>query len=168
MAAKARAAQAEAAKTPADASPADAAKPETSAAVMRTGEDIGADLLQELALTVATTASRERLRKRVLVALVAAGVLLAGVAATGGVETARNMPLMLVGILCMAPVLPLALVWGVRNRALLNAAAANAAVDHSKLAAAVRLVEKKRLGPSTALAMVLRPIPPQGRVAGSG
>lgn len=146
-----------AASAPAATAPADAPEPETSAAVMRTGETIGADLLQELALTVATTAARERLRKRVLVVLLAAGVLLAGLGASGGIETARNMPLMLVGILCLAPVLPLSLIWGVRNRALLNAAAANAAVDHKKLAAAVRLVEKERLGPSTALAMVLRP-----------
>jgi hypothetical protein len=46
--------------------------------------------------------------------------------------------------------------WGVRNRALLNVAADNAAVDHKALARAVRLVEKNRAGPSTALATVLQ------------
>lgn len=128
---------------------------ETSAAIMHAGEAIGADLLQELATAVAKTASRERLRKRVTVALLLVGALAAAIGLLGGYETGRSLPLVAFGALCAAPVLPLFLAWGVRNRALLNAAAADAAVDHRVLAAAVRLVEKNNLGPSLALSASL-------------
>lgn len=128
---------------------------ETSTAIMHAGEAIGADLLQELATAVAKTASRERLRKRVTIALLAVGALAVVVGLLGGFETARSLPLVAFGGLCAMPVLPLFLAWGVRNRALLNAAAAEAAVDNRLLAAAVRLVEKKNLGPSLALSATL-------------
>lgn len=132
----------------------DAAR-ETSTAIMRAGDAISADLLQELAVAVAKTASRERLRKRVTAVLLLMGALAGVIGALGGATTAGGLPLVAFGALCAAPVLPLFLGWGVRNRALLNAVAAEAAVDHRQLAAAVRLVEKKRVGPSLALSTTL-------------
>ncbi len=128
---------------------------ETSTAVVRPGDEISADLLQELAAAVAKTASRERLRKRVVGLLLLVGGVTAAAGALAGVGTAGGLPIVVFGALCMVPVLPLLLAWGVRNRALLNAAAAEAAVDHRLLAAAVRMVEKKDLGPSAALSMML-------------
>lgn len=131
----------------------------TSMAVMRTGHALSRDLQQELATLVATTAQRERLRKRTSVVLaLVGGVAIAYVAATGG-SGPRSLPMGLFAFLCLAPVLPATLLWGVRNRALLNIAADNAAVDHKALARAVRLVEKNRAGPSTALATVLQARP---------
>jgi hypothetical protein len=120
-------------------------------AVVRPGHTLSADLLQELAATVATTAQRERLRKQVMAVLGVAGGLAFLIGRTGGSTLPANLPTMLFAMLCIAPILPLTLAWGVRNRALLNAAARDAAVDHIALARAVRLVEKRRMGPSSAL-----------------
>jgi hypothetical protein len=132
-------------------------------AVVRAGHALSADLLQELAATVATTAQRERLRKSVITALGVAGGLAAGLGLVGGSTVPANLPAMLFATLCIAPILPLALAWGVRNRALLNAAARDAAVDHSVLARAVRLVERQKLGPSAALQTALRGAPTADR-----
>lgn len=137
--------------------------PSTSMAVARAGQALSADLLQELAATVATTAQRERLRKQVILALGVAGGLAAGIGITGGTTVPANLPTMLFAICCIAPILPLTLAWGVRNRALLNAAAHNAAVDHMALARAVRLVEKRTHGPSSALQMALQAALPEAR-----
>jgi len=128
---------------------------ETSTAIMRAGDAIGADLLQDLAIAVATTAARERLRKRVTATLVLVGALAGVIGVAGSATSVGVMPLIAFGALCAAPVLPLFLAWGVRNRALLNAVAAEAAVDHRQLVAAVRLVEKKGVGPSQALSTTL-------------
>jgi hypothetical protein len=125
-------------------------------AVVRPGHALSADLLQDLAATVATTAQRERLRKQVVAVLGVAGGLAVLIGTSGGSTLPANLPTMLFAMLCIAPILPLTLAWGVRNRALLNAAAANAAVDHVALARAVRLVRKGRLGPSSALRQALR------------
>jgi len=130
--------------------------PSTSMAVVRAGHALSADLLQELAATVATTAQRERLRKQVMTVLGVAGGLAAFIGITGGSTLPANLPTMLFAIVCIAPILPLTLAWGVRNRALLNAAADNAAVDHTALARAVRLVEKRTHGPSAALQVALQ------------
>lgn len=125
-------------------------RPETSAAIVRAGETIGRTLLQELATTVATTATRERLRHRVVGLLaVVGGFVVAAMAVISDKEA--MVPIGIYGGCCLAPVLPLLLSWGVRNRALLNAAANDAAVDDRILAAAVRLVLRKKLGPSAAL-----------------
>jgi hypothetical protein len=128
----------------------------TSMAVMRTGHTLSRDLQQELAALVATTAQRERLRKRTSMVLALVGGLAVAYVAISGAGTPRSLPMGLFAFLCLAPVLPATLLWGVRNRALLNVAADNAAVDHKALARAVRLVEKNRAGPSTALATVLQ------------
>ena len=125
--------------------------PTTSMAVVRPGHALSADLLQELAATVATTAQRERLRKQVMTVLGVVGGLAFLIGSAGGRVLPANLPTMLFAVLCIAPILPLTLAWGVRNRALLNAAARDAAVDHVALARAVRLVEKRRMGPSSAL-----------------
>lgn len=128
--------------------------PATSTAVMKAGNKHSSDLLQELAAVVATTASRERLRKRTLLVLLGVGVVVVGGAAVAGSTLPAQLPLALFGVLCLAPVLPLSIGWGVRNRALLNAAAKDAAVDDRALAAAVKLAEKG-VGPSTALRSTL-------------
>ena len=130
--------------------------PSTSMAVARAGHALSADLLQELAATVATTAQRERLRKQVMTVLGGAGGLAAVIGITGDTTVPANLPTMVFAIACIAPILPLALAWGVRNRALLNAAADDAAVDNVTLARAVRLVEKRTLGPSAALQVALQ------------
>lgn len=128
----------------------------TSMAVTRPGQTLSADLLQELAATIATTVWRERLRTRVVIALGIIGSLAAVISVGTGVPGPTVFPAFLFAAACIAPILPLMLVWGVRNRALLNAAAANAAVDHVALARAVRLVQKRTHGPSAALHVTLR------------
>ncbi len=127
----------------------------TSTAVMRAGQAHSNDLMQELATVVATTASRERLRKRTLLVLLVVGVVVIAAAAVSGKTLAGNLPLGLFGVLCLAPVLPLSIGWGVRNRALLDAAAKDAAVDGIALASAVKLVQQG-VGPSTALRASLK------------
>ncbi len=123
----------------------------TSVAVARVGDALGHTLHQELAAVVGVTAARERLRRSLIVALTVCGSALLGLG-----RYAETISIGVYGALCILPVLPLMLAWGVRNRALLNAAAANAAVDHVALARAVRLVRKGRLGPSSALRLALR------------
>lgn len=127
---------------------------QTSMAVMHNGQTLSNDLMHELATTVATTAQRERLRKRTSMALTSVGaVVVPWVYLTE--FSGETLPFAMFGMLCLLPLLPLHLAWGVRNRALLNAAAAAAAVDHKALAAAVVAVEKKKYGPSMALQVAL-------------
>lgn len=131
--------------------------PQTSAAVVRPGTTISGDLHQELAAVVGTTVARERLRLQVI-----AGLMGCGAVVTGLGKFTNTLSLGAYGGMCLVAVLPLMLVWGVRNRALLNAAAGNAAVDHVALARAVRLVQKRTHGPSAALQVTLpgaRPAP---------
>lgn len=128
---------------------------QTSMAVMHSGQTLSNDLMHELATTVATTAQRERLRKRTSMVLTGVGAVVVGWASVGDFS-GQTLPFMLLAMLCLLPLLPLHLAWGVRNRALLNAAAAAAAVDHSALADAVRAVEKNKLGPSMALQVALQ------------
>jgi hypothetical protein len=130
--------------------------PTSSMAVIRAGTALSRDVLQELATTVATTTQREKLRKVIIGALAVGGIGAAVIGATGGSTLPMNIPVILFAVLCIAPILPLTLLWGIRNRALLNAAAKDAAVDHAVLAAAVRLMQKKKLGPSTALRLALQ------------
>jgi len=128
---------------------------QTSMAVMHGGQTLSNDLMHELATTVATTAQRERLRKRTSMVLAGVGaVVVPWVYLTE--FSGETIPFAMLGMLCLLPLLPLHLAWGVRNRALLNAAAAAAAVDHKALAAAVVAVERNKLGPSMALQVALQ------------
>jgi hypothetical protein len=127
---------------------------QTSTGVMRPGDTLPADVMHALSTTVATTAARERLRKRTTLVLGVVGAL-AGAGAVQASGALTVAPFALVAAVCLLPVLPLHLAWGVRNRALLNAAARDAAVSPQVLVEAVRAVAKQAQGPSTALQVAL-------------
>ena len=126
--------------------------PQTSAAIVRAGDTLGHDLRQELATIVGTTVARERLRRRVAAALGGASVVGGGALCVGPVVGGiLTVPLVVYGLLCSLPILPMLLLWGVRNRALLDIAAKDAGVDGRLLVDACEMVRKQKIGPSTAL-----------------
>jgi hypothetical protein len=131
--------------------------PSSSMAVVRAGHQLSRDLLQELAVAVALTAQRERQRRSSVIAVMSAGVVAAFLGADSSLARLGDFSLPLLVVCGLGLGLPMALAWGVRNRALLNAVADAAAIDHHVLAHAVSLVRTKGVGPSTALLLALSP-----------
>lgn len=121
--------------------------PATSVQVMRAGSALSPDVAQFLASEVATAASRERDR-RITVGVVGGFVSLCvlGVVLSVG----ELLPSLFAAAATFACALMVGLSWGVRNRALLDRAAHDAAISPTVLVAAVQLV-RRGAGPSAAL-----------------
>ena len=123
----------------------------SSAQVMRAGTVLSRDLMQLLAAEVATTAERERNRRLLTV------VGVAGIAAISVVFSYITGSPNVIGIgigATEALIMFASLIWGVRNRAMIDRVAVDAAVSRRALARAVQPV-RKGSGPSTALRLAL-------------
>jgi hypothetical protein len=112
----------------------------TSVQVMGAGTTMSPEVMQFLASEVATAASRERDRRITVTTL-------GGVACVAAEAWSGSVPV-LAGVAGTA--LCVLLTWGVRNRALLDRCAHDAAIAPAVLVQAVRLV-RSGVGPSTAL-----------------
>jgi hypothetical protein len=121
--------------------------PSASVQVMRTGTALSPDVAQFLASEIATAASRERERRTTISVL--GGAVFVGVGVTL-VFFDERAPGFLAAALALSFVLFVGLAWGVRNRALLDRSAHDAAIAPRVLVHAVRLV-RGGAGPSTAL-----------------
>lgn len=121
--------------------------PTTSVQVMRAGTALSPDVAQFLASEVATAASRERDR-RITIGVVG-GVVSLGVLGLV-LFVGEFLPALFAASAVFATALLVGLAWGVRNRALLDRSAHDAAMPPSVLVAAVQQV-RRGAGPSTAL-----------------
>jgi hypothetical protein len=114
--------------------------PSASVQVMRAGTAMSPQVMQFLASEIATAASRERDRKITVTTL-------GGVACVAAGAWSGSFPV-LAGVAGIA--LCVLLAWGVRNRALLDRSAHDAAIAPAVLVRAVSLA-RSGVGPSTAL-----------------
>ena len=110
--------------------------PAASVQVMRAGHALSPDVLQFLASEIATAASRERDRRVTVIAV--SGLLGLGVLREL-VFGNEELALYAAAAVC-AGALIVRLAWGVRNRALLDRSAHDAAIAPRVLGHAVRLV----------------------------
>jgi len=122
----------------------------SATAVMRVGHRLSDDLRRELEVVIGRTARRERSRRRTTNAFLVMGVT-AGLMAGGMGWTIA----LLVGCGLVGLTLLVSLWWGLRNRALLDAAAADAGVERDVLTRAVFLCSTD-VGPSASLRESLR------------
>jgi hypothetical protein len=132
--------------------------PGTPAVIVRPGTALPATTMQELASVIDKTVRRERLRRRttigILLAVSALAIVQAGLTVVPETELARAVAV--VAVYFAAPLLA-SLLWGTRNRALVDSAAAHAAVPASVLVRAVRISQRDGVGASTALRTALAP-----------
>jgi hypothetical protein len=126
--------------------------PGTPARVMNAGTALSREVGQELAAVVERTARRERLRRRTGLVTVPGTLALYGLFVWATAPSDADVE-SIVAAFCGLAALPLALhlLWGARNRALLDVAAADGAVSRAVLADAVQRMRRDRLGPSSAL-----------------
>jgi hypothetical protein len=129
-----------------------AAPPGTPARVMNAGTALSREVAQELAAVVEQTFRRERLRRRATV--IAMPTIVAIYAfylwATNWAHVEGEAVIVVVSVALAGP-LALHLLWGARNRALLDVAADDGAISRAMLVDAVQRMQRDRVGPSTAL-----------------
>ena len=129
------------------------AVPGTPARVMNAGTALSREVAQELAAVVERTFRRERLRRRTSMMTITGGVVGAITTAVGSLLLFNSSPedvTGLVSVMIAAP-LTLHLLWGARNRALLDVAADDGAMPRAVLVDAVHRMRRAGVGPSTAL-----------------
>jgi hypothetical protein len=129
------------------------APPGTPARVMNPGTQLSREVAQELAAVVERTFRRERLRRRSTVVTISGAALLYALLLWAGEAPLTHIgQATLTGLVFGLPgPLTLHLLWGARNRALLDVAAAEGAVSRAVLVDAVHRMRRERVGPSTAL-----------------
>ena len=129
------------------------ALPGTPARVMNAGTALSREVAQELAAVVERTFRRERLRRTTSARTVIGGVVGAILCAFGGLvlfgRSAEELAVVM-SVMIAAP-LALHLLWGARNRALLDVAADDGAMPRAVLVDAVQRMRRAGVGPSTAL-----------------
>ena len=128
------------------------ARPGTPARIMNAGTALSREVAQELATVVERTYRRERLRRRTTMVTVPGAVALYAffLWATGASRYQLEAILVALSAIVAAP-LAVHLLWGARNRALLDVAADDGAMSRAVLVDAVRRMQRERVGPSTAL-----------------
>ncbi len=126
--------------------------PGTPARVMNAGTALSREVAQELATVVDRTFRRERLRRRTTMVTMPGGVALFGlfVWATAELPPPIEAPVTALASI-VAVSLTLHLLWGARNRALLDVAADDGAMPRAVLVDAVQRMRRAGVGPSTAL-----------------
>ena len=118
-------------------------------AVVDAGNALSPTVAQELATVLQRTHRSERRRRATLWFMVSGAGLLCG-CLVSLLEDDVDVRVMAQAAVAAVP-LVLHLAWGSRNRALLDVAAANAAVPAGMLVDALRRMRKHRSGPSAAL-----------------
>ena len=127
--------------------------PGTPARVMKAGQALSPEVAQALAADVERTFRREVIRRRTSAMTAIGGVGSASLSAFVGLVRFGNSieEVAFVTAAMVAAPLALHLLWGARNRALLDVAAANGAVSRMVLIDAVQRMQREDVGPSTAL-----------------
>ena len=126
--------------------------PGTPARVMNAGTALSREIAQELATVVERTFRRERLRRRTTMVTMPGGVALYGLFVWATSSTSLDIEALVVALASIvAASLTLHLLWGARNRALLDVAAADGAMSRVALVDAVQRMRRAGVGPSTAL-----------------
>jgi hypothetical protein len=128
------------------------AAPGTPARVMNAGTALSREVAQEQAAVVERAFRRERLRRRTALFTMPGATLLYGLFAWATAPSKVEVEAVIAAFAAvLAGPLTLHLLWGVRNRALLDVAAADGAASRAVLVDAVRRMRRHGLGPSTAL-----------------
>lgn len=126
--------------------------PGTPARVMNAGTALAREVAQELATVVERTFRRERLRRRTALFTMPGAAVLYGLFVWATAPSNIELEAMVVGFsIVLSGPLTLHLVWGARNRALLDVAAADGATSSAVLVDAVQRMRQLGFGPSTAL-----------------
>jgi hypothetical protein len=124
----------------------------TPARVMSPGTALSRDTAQELAAVVERTARGEKMRRRVMLVTSTALASFMALFYGGTAPSHADLPRLVFFVLLVVGLpLPVFLAWGVFHRALLDAAAAHAAVPRAVLLDAVGRMRREGIGASTAL-----------------